>query len=165
MLKIMKMPRLNVSEPINSVIDEQNGIKFLDKTSDNVEVLEVNPEKLLEAATYLKMNKDTQFNVLLSVSGADKPRHFELVYHLYSTVFSKKLIIKAVINKNCPEIESLSGVYSAANWHERETYDLLGINFLNHPALERILLPRDWKGHPLRKDYVNNDERLSWNER
>ncbi len=152
-------------EAMNLVIDEKYGVKFLDKTSDNVEVIEVKPDMLVETTTYLKMNKDTRFDVLLSVSGVDKSPYFEVVYHLYSTVFNKKLILKAVLNKNCPEIESISSVYSAANWHERETYDLFGINFQNHPDLERILLPGDWKGHPLRKDYVNNDERLSWNER
>lgn len=154
-----------MSETTNIVIDQKYGVKFLDKTSDNVEVIQVKPDMLVETATYLKMNKDTQFDVLFSVSGVDKVGHFEVVYHLYSTVFNKKLILKAILNKNCSEIESLCEVYSAADWHERETYDLFGINFLNHPNLERLLLPNDWKGYPLRKDYANNDERLSWNQR
>ena len=154
-----------MSETTHIVIDERYQVKFLEKTSDGLEVIQVKPELLVETATYLKMNKDTQFNVLFSVSGVDRPDHFEVVYHLFSTVFSKNLILKAVLNKNNPEIDSLSGVYSAANWHERETYDLFGIKFLNHPNLERILLPNDWKGHPLRKDYVNDDERLVWNAR
>lgn len=149
----------------NLAIDQKYGVKFLDKTSDNVDVIEVKPDRLFETATYLKMNKDTCFDVLFSVSGVDRPRHFEVVYHLYSTVLAKKLILKVILNKNCPEVESLTGVYYAADWHERETYDLFGIKFLNHPNLERILLPNDWKGNPLRKDYVNNDERLSWNQR
>jgi len=146
-------------------IDQKYGVKFLDRTSDNIEVVQVKPDMLVETVTYLKMNKDTQFDVLYSVSGVDKDGCFEVVYHLFSTIFSKNLVLKVIITKNCPDVPSLTGVYSAADWHERETYDLFGINFLNHPNPERLLLPNDWKGHPLRKDYVNDDERLSWNAR
>jgi NADH-quinone oxidoreductase subunit C len=103
--------------------------------------------------------------MLLSVTGTDKADCFEVVYLLFSTVFNKELTLKVKLDKESPCVESLSGIYSAADWHERETYDLLGIKFNNHPNLERILLPKDWIGHPLRKDYVNKDTRLSWNER
>jgi len=154
-----------MSEATNLVIDDKYQVEFLEKTADNVEVVGVKQEMLVETATYLKMNKNTQFDVLVSVSGVDKPEHFEVVYHLFSTTFSKKLMLKAVLDKASPQIDSLSEIYSAANWHERETYDLFGIIFNNHPNLERLLLPKDWKGYPLRKDYVNDDERLSWNQR
>ena len=155
-----------MTETVNNIIiDEKFEVKHLDKTSDDIEVIDVSKNKLIELATYLKMHINTQFNMLLSVSGVDKADCFEVVYHLYSTVFNKKLILKVRLDKENPAVESLNGLYSAADWHERETYDLLGINFNNHPNLERILLPKDWIGHPLRKDYVNNDERLSWNER
>ncbi len=147
------------------LIDEKYRVKFLDKTSDNIEAVQVKPEMLVETATYLKMSRDTRFDVLLSVSAVDKSECFEVVYHFYSTVYAGKLVLKVVLSKACAEVESLCSVYSAANWHERETYDLFGINFLNHPNLERILLPNDWQGYPLRKDYVNDDERLSWNRR
>lgn len=155
-----------MTETVNNIIiDEKFEVKHLDKTSDDIEVIDVSKNKLIELATYLKMHINTQFNMLLSVSGVDKADCFEVVYHLYSTVFNKKLILKVRLDKENPAVESLNGLYSAADWHERETYDLLGINFNNHPNLERILLPKDWIGHPLRKDYVNNDKRLSWNER
>jgi len=149
----------------NIVIDEKFEVKHLDKTSDGIEVIDVSGDKLIELATYLKMHINTQFNMLLSVSGVDKSDCYEVVYHLFSTIFKKNLILKVRLNRESPSVESLCGLYSAANWHERETYDLLGINFNNHLSLERILLPKDWVGHPLRKDYVNNDKRLSWNER
>ncbi len=146
-------------------IEEKFEIKIVDKTSDGVEVLEVAKDKFVELVSYIKKDADNLFNMLLSVSGVDKEDCYEVVYHLYSTIFNKKLILKVKLDKENPSVESLSNIYSAANWHERETYDLFGIIFLNHPELERILLPKDWIGHPLRKNYVNSDERLSWNER
>lgn len=154
-----------MSESTNILIDDKYQVQFLEKTSDNTDVIEVKLEMLVETATYLKMNKDTQFNVLFSVSGVEKPESLEVVYHLFSTVFNKKLVLKVILNKNTPELPSIRQVYSAADWHEREAYDLFGIIFKDHPNLERILLPKDWKGHPLRKNYVNDDERLGWNER
>jgi len=131
----------------------------------NEKDIEISKDKLIETVTYLKMHINTQFNMLLSVTGTDKADCFEVVYLLFSTVFNKELTLKVKLDKENPCLESLSGIYSAADWHERETYDLLGIKFNNHPNLERILLPKDWIGHPLRKDYVNKDTRLSWNER
>jgi NADH-quinone oxidoreductase subunit C len=81
-----------------------------------------------------------------------EPR-YEVIYHLHS--FSKKVRIrlKARVSGTNPEIESSCAVYSSGNWYERETYDFFGIRFLNHPDLRRIMLPDDWEGHPLRKDY------------
>lgn len=124
-------------------------------------MIEVKPENLIDTVASMK----PAYNMLISIAGVDKGDHFEVVYHLLSTNTQQKEVIKVQLDKNNPEIESISSLYSAADWHERETYDLLGIKFNNHPGLERILLTNDWIGHPLRKDYVNNDERLSWNNR
>lgn len=126
-----------------------------------MQVISVKPDNLIETVSSLK----NEYNMLLSIAGVDKLEHYEVIYHLYSTGSNKKITLKATLTKENPEIDSLSGLYSAANWHERETYDLFGIKFRNHPDLTRILLPCDWKGYPLRKNYVNNDERLCWNER
>ena len=142
-----------------------NPIIGIEKTADNIEVIKVKPDMIVKMAAKLKISDNTHFDVLFSICGTDKLEYFEVVYHLFSTVFNEKLILKVLLDKNNPEIDSLSGIYSAANWHERETFDLLGIKFNNHPELERILLPKDWVGYPLRKNYVNNDERLSWNDR
>ena len=149
----------------NIIIDEKFEVKHLDKTSNGIEVLEVPKDNLVDFATALKMDVNTQFNMLLSISGIDLDTCFQVVYFLYSTVFNKKFVLKVELDKENPSVDTLSEIYSAANWHERETYDLFGIKFNNHPNLERILLPKDWVGHPLRKNYVNKDERLSWNER
>lgn len=149
----------------NLVIDGKYQVKTLGETADGTEIIGVSADSLVDVACFLQKDDDTSFDVLLSVYGTDKSEYFEVVYHLFSTKCNKNLLLKVALTKSTPEVESLSCVYPSADWHERETYDLLGIKFFNHPNLERILLPNDWKGHPLRKDYVNDDERLVWNER
>ena len=76
-----------------------------------------------------------------------------VVYHLYSYVHHHKLVVKVVVPKSNPVVKTVSDVWAAAEWHEREAYDLVGMTFEGHPDLRRILLPEDWEGHPLRKDY------------
>lgn len=147
---------------INQLLTEQNiNIIKSETTSDSVEVLYIDKSQILETVKLLK----NHFDILLSVCGVDTTDAFEVVYHFYSTETGDKTIIKSVLERNNPSVESVSSVYKTADWHERETFDLLGIEFLNHPNLTRILLPKDWIGHPLRKDYVQDDKRLAWNER
>ncbi len=132
---------------------------------DGIETILIEKEQLLAACNILKTETQTAFDVLISVSGLDIDNNFWTVYHLYSTKLNKKVVIKTLLDRDNPQVQSLSGLYKAADWHERETYDLFGIKFLNHPNLERILMPKDWIGYPLRKDYKLEDERLSWNQR
>jgi len=93
---------------------------------------------------------------LSTVTGVDwypqEPR-FEVVYHLHSLARNVRLRVKCKLPGDAPEIDSLTGVWRSANWYERETFDLFGIRFRNHPDLTRIMMPEDWEGHPLRKDY------------
>jgi len=115
--------------------------------------VEVAPANLLEALRRIK--HDLHFERLSTVTGVDRypaePR-FEVVYHLQSVAGKKWLRLKARLPGDNPEIESACAVYRSANWYERETFDLFGVRFLNHPDLTRIMLPEDWVGHPLRKD-------------
>ena len=104
------------------------------------------------------------FDLLECITGIDngsEENTLELVYNLYSIPFDHKLTLKTKLERvkgsNIPEIESISALWKSANWMERETYDLIGIRFTNHPDLRRILLPADWKGHPLRKDYSDEE--------
>jgi len=115
--------------------------------------VEVAPANLIEALRRIK--HDLHFERLSTVTGVDRypaePR-FEVVYHLQSVAGKKWLRLKARLPGDNPEIESACAVYRSANWYERETFDLFGVRFLNHPDLTRIMLPEDWVGHPLRKD-------------
>ncbi len=143
----------------------------------NLEVLdpwiEVSPEGIVQVATYLRDEPDLGFNYLNCVSGVDylhtDPKkaakaswepHLEVVYHLWSVVHRHSIVLKVLLPRwkddqpgQLPEVPSLAGIWSTANWHEREVYDLIGVRFTGHPNLHRILCPEDWVGHPLRKDY------------
>ncbi len=98
----------------------------------------------------------------------EDPR-FEVVYHLHSLganpqvkVESRRLRVKCRISGTNPEIDSVTSVWRAANWYEREVFDMFGIGFRNHPNLTRILMPLDWEGHPLRKDYPVHGYKYSY---
>ncbi len=82
---------------------------------------------------------------------------FDVVYNLYSIPFDHHVSIKVVLPREAPEVMSVNDVWKTANWHEREAWDLFGISFAGHPDLRRILLPADWEGHPLRKDYQQQE--------
>lgn len=98
-----------------------------------------------------------EFNLLADICGADRgpeedPR-FEINYHLFSTKHFGRLRLKVLLSEDEPNLPTVVGVWKTANWHERETFDLFGVIFDNHPDLRRILLPSDFDGHALRKDY------------
>jgi NADH-quinone oxidoreductase subunit C len=116
--------------------------------------VEIEPSNLLEALRRVK--HDLKFERIASITAVDRypaePR-FEIVYHLQAISAKQRLRLKARVSGTNPEIESATGVYHGADWYERETFDLFGIRFLNHPNLTRIMMPEDWEGHPLRKDY------------
>jgi NADH-quinone oxidoreductase subunit C len=124
------------------------------KNEFNETTIEVAPENIVNALGRLKY--DLKFERLTSITGVDRfpsePR-FEVVYHLQSITGKQRIRIKARLRGDNPEIESVTSIYRAANWYERETFDFFGITFLNHPELTRIMMPDDWEGYPLRKDY------------
>ena len=116
--------------------------------------VEIAPGKILEACRFLKEN--LKYERLSTVTAVDRypaePR-FEVVYHVQSIARNERLRLKCRVAGAQPEIDSVTGVWRSANWHEREAFDLFGIQFRNHPDLRRILMPDDWEGYPLRKDY------------
>jgi NADH-quinone oxidoreductase subunit C len=123
--------------------------------------LEIAPEKIVSVCGFLKY--DQQFVRLSTVTGVDRypsePR-FEVVYHLHSLERNERLRLKCRLPGDRPVIESVTSVWRSANWYERETFDLFGIQFQNHPDLRRIMMPEDWEGYPLRKDYPVTGNRV-----
>jgi NADH-quinone oxidoreductase subunit C len=102
--------------------------------------------------------RDLGFEYLNCLSGVDWTTHFEVVYNLSSLEHPNKIHLRVKVGREAPALRTVSDVWPAANWHERECFDLFGIRFEGHPDHRRILLPEDWIGYPLRKDYA--DERL-----
>lgn len=94
------------------------------------------------------------FNHLANITSVDYGEEFEMVYHLYSIPENNKICLKTRTPRNSPEVDSLIDIWPTADWQEREVYDLMGIKFTGHPHLVRVLLPEDFPGHPLRKDFV-----------
>jgi NADH-quinone oxidoreductase subunit C len=132
--------------------------------------IEVKAEGLLDVCRYLRQEPDLAFDMLHCITGVDyfeaDPKkaavdpHLELIYHLSSMRHRHRLVLKVRVPRwredkpgQLPEVPSLSGIWSTADWHEREVFDLSGVCFVGHRELRRILCPEDWVGHPLRKDY------------
>ena len=112
-------------------------------------------EAIVDVCSFLKEKHD--FDMLADLCGCDRgpeedPR-FEVNYHLFSTTHHNRLRLKVLLSEDEPNVATVSTLWKTANWHERETYDLVGVIFDGHPDLRRILLPSDFDGHALRKDY------------
>ncbi len=118
----------------------------------------VKPEAVFEVLRFLKDDPSAGYDLLVDVTAVDhgaglSDNRFSVVYHLCRTAEGKRLRLKAFLNADKPVIESVVPLWLAANWAEREAYDLMGITFRNHPDLRRIMLPDSFEHHPLRKDY------------
>lgn len=112
-------------------------------------------ESILDICRFLKAEHG--FDMLADLCGVDRgpeeePR-FEVNYHLFSTIHYSRLRLKVLLSDDDPKVPTLTRLWKTANWHERETYDMVGVIFDGHPDLRRILLPSDFDGHALRKDY------------
>lgn len=115
----------------------------------------VDGEHLLELSKALRDEPSLGFDYLRCISAVDwvDDGRIEVVYHLYSMAHGHCIVVKVSVPRDNPRLPSVSGIWAAADWFEREAYDLMGVVFEGHPNLRRILLPQDWEGHPLRKDY------------
>jgi NADH-quinone oxidoreductase subunit C len=121
-------------------------------------ILIASPLEIDKLSLFLRDSSELLFDSLMNLSGVDDPKAslLSVYYHLESTKLKHKITLKVSTDRNKPEVSTVTEVWKAADWHEREAYDLLGIIFLNHPDLRRILMPYDWDaGYPLRKDYEN----------
>jgi NADH-quinone oxidoreductase subunit C len=132
------------------------------KTDLDEPTLFINPAQITAVCALLKKKG---FNRLVSITAVDwhpAPDRFEIVYHLASTADWSRLRLKYRVSGDQPEADSVCSVWRAADWYEREMFDLFGITFHNHPNLKRILMPEDWEGHPLRKDYPVHGHKYSY---
>lgn len=129
--------------------------------------------------TLLYTHETTYFDSLSCLTGLDNGTEagsMEVIYNLYSIPYDLHLMLKVMLERAEPVVDSVADIWRTANWHEREAFDLLGISFRNHPDLRRILLPNDWVGFPLRKDYsaqqayhgihvvYDRDEEVNWKD-
>jgi NADH-quinone oxidoreductase subunit C len=160
---------------IAALLESQFGAAVTGKKLDALDpFVTLDPARLVEVCTFLRDDPRTKFEMLNDLTGVDylepDPKkaakagfdpHLELVYHLSSFSFpGRRLTLKLILPRwagdkpgELPEVPSVAGVWPAADWHEREVYDLVGVRFAGHPDPRRILLADDWVGHPLRKDY------------
>lgn len=132
----------------DSIVGENQGA--------NPMMLEIAPKFIELVCEFLHTHQKVYFDCLSCLTGIDNGPEagtMEVVYSLYSIPFDLHLSLKVTLDRETPEIGTVTSIWRAADWHEREAFDLLGITFTNHPDLRRILLPSDWVGHPLRKDY------------
>jgi NADH-quinone oxidoreductase subunit C len=172
LLRVHKAPPLSSPRPYGSYFDtvadaletalEAAGLGFSDAiervVADRGELtLYVRRERLPEVAAQLRDDPALRFELCSGVSGVhyleDTGRELHAVYHLLSITHNRRIRLEVTAPDADPHIPSLTGVYPTCNWHERETWDFFGIIFDGHPALTRIEMPDDWKGHPQRKDY------------
>src|SRR5438046_73399 len=153
----------NLSQhPLAAAVDAFDGDSVKSgKHERNELTLEIAAGKIVSVCGFLKY--DQEFVRLSTVTAVDRypaePR-FEVVYHLHSVARNQRVRLKCRLRGADPVIESVTQVWSGANWYEREVFDLFGINFLNHPGLRRILMPEAWEGHPLLKDYPITGSRV-----
>ena len=132
---------------------------FVNHEEATVVVKKENVRAFLEA---LKRDAAFDFDMLIDLFGVDylhweeKADRFEVVYHLYSSKQNHRFFVKALVPESDATVDSVTGVWPAANWYEREVWDMFGIVFRGHPNLKRILMYEEFQGHPLRKDYAYN---------
>ncbi|MBK8981759.1 MAG: NADH-quinone oxidoreductase subunit C [Ignavibacteria bacterium] len=116
----------------------------------------IDQKDVIEVCNILKNDESLKYNSMVdgvSVDRFEKKNRFEMIYNLVSIDNNKRLFIKIRLDSKKPEMETLSGIWGSANWYEREAYDMMGINFRNHPDLRRMYMPDEFEYHPLRKDF------------
>jgi NADH-quinone oxidoreductase subunit C len=146
----------NLAQPLHQLLENQ----FILTTDSNGSLL-TSIEKLTELCQFLRDDDRFFFDYLACITAIDNgatANTMEVIYTLTSIPYNHNLNLRVVLPRNAPneplpQVPTVSHIWRTADWHEREAFDLLGITFNNHPDMRRILLPEDWPGHPLRRDY------------
>jgi NADH-quinone oxidoreductase subunit C len=150
----MGAEQMNAAEELKQIMPD---------SVENVGFQTDKPQAVIKKEDMLKIAlkvKEMDFDNLSVITGIDYVDRFEIIYNFLSYKKKQNLVLKVILPRENPVVESLSSLWKVADWLERETYDLVGIKFKNHPNLKRILLPEGWQGHPLRKDYDMNLEQF-----
>jgi len=130
---------------------------YINKLSKDVPTLVVEPSKYYEVMELLRFHEGLAFDYMSELHATDFVTHMEVYVHLFSYGKKQSVAVKVKLDREEPQVESVTALWKGADWPEREAYDLLGIVFKGHPNLSRILMPDDWIGYPLRKDYEPHD--------
>ena len=169
-------------EPLNPIVsrirETLTEAEARDEEINGQLVIHVDRAGLTGLCTLLRDDPALRFDHLADVTAVDwlvynpeggppgqgRTPRFDVVYHLYSVPLNHRLRLKVAVDEDDPTLPSLTSLWPAANWAERETFDLYGIKFSRHPNLTRILMPDDWQGHPLRKDYPLIEEEIEFSK-
>ncbi len=134
----------------------------------NETTLIIDRAKIAQVAQYLRDTTGLVYNFLSDISAVDyypeynRPERFGVSYHLYSMLYNRRLRLKVFVPEEEPEVPTVTTIWPAANWLEREIFDMMGINFSGHPDMRRLLLADDWDGHPHRRDYPLGYEQVQF---
>ena len=155
---------MNAAELLSAVQAKSPGLQAIPKPEGQTRgeelYLSVPAAELTELCRFLRYDPPLSFDFLSFVTSIDWKTHFEVVYYLISTIHKQKLVLKVKVeDRTSPVVPTISTVWPAADWQEREIFDMMGIRFQGHYNMRRILLPDDWEGYPLRKDFVAKADR------
>ena len=148
----MKPERNMSNEELKSVLGDINPSLVFEEDSEWLNMF-IEPAGWLPFANQIRTAVNLSFDYLFCLTCVDWKTHLTIVYHLSSTTWRHNIVIKSKLDRNNPEIESVTGIWKTADFHEREVYELFGVKFLHHPDLRKLILPDEWTGFPLRKDY------------
>lgn len=156
-LNPVELAQLTLKDAVQDVIEFRGELTMV-----------IDPTRIVEACQFFKETEGLEYNFMSDMSGVDYYQHepaerrFAVVYHLYSMIYNRRLRLKVYLPEDDPRLPTVSNVYPAADWEEREAYDMFGIVFEGHPSLRRILMPDDWEGYPQRKDYPLGYEQVQF---
>ena len=141
------------NEELKSKITELLPSAIFDETGEWLNI-HVEPADWLSFATRLRNDESLYFDYLFCLTCIDWKTHLTMVYHLSSTKYRHNIVVKAIVDRTDPVIDSVAAIWRTAEFHEREVYEMFGVNFLNHPDLRLLILPDGWEGkNPMRKDF------------
>jgi NADH-quinone oxidoreductase subunit C len=149
------------AQEIYAVLEHEFPGKVSDFMGEALEpYLRVDGTSIVDVCRFLRDRGGMDFEVLSDLTAVDWPKEekIQVVYHLFSYTHNHQIVLKVDLPRDNPKIATIESVWKVANWFEREVYDLFGVIFENHSDLRRIMLPEDWIGYPLRKDYVEQEE-------